>query len=319
LSGIEVPRVSLKDIEEARDRIRGTVARTPLVRASRFDADRRFLKLECLQPTGSFKVRGAWNRMSRSSPKEISAGFVTISAGNHGQAVAWCAKKLGAACTVYVPDHAVERKVESMVSMGARIFRKPHSEIMDSMKDDRMRRLGMTFIHPFADPHVVAGQGTIGLELLEDLPEIRSLVVPVGGGGLVNGIAQGLKAKKPGVKVYGVQAEGAAPLPKSLASGRPEDAGEPRTIADGIAATVVYPYMLPLFQENLAAAFTVSDEEMLSAMAHILKECHAVPEPAGASSLAAALKYADQLEPPVACVVSGGNADPGVLAKAIGR
>ena len=204
-----------------------------------------------------------------------------------------------------------------MEAMGAKIVRRPHTEIMESMTDDRMGRLGMTFIHPFADPYVVAGQGTIGLEILEDLPGAGSVVVPVGGGGLVNGIAFALKAKNPGIEVYGVQAEGAAPLPKSLSSGRPENVGDPKTIADGIGATMVYDYMLPLLKENLTGAFTVSDQEIKAAMKRLMKENHVVPEPAGAASLAGALKNAGQIPEPVVCVVSGGNADPRLLAEVL--
>ncbi|MDG6901873.1 MAG: threonine/serine dehydratase [Nitrososphaerota archaeon] len=316
MSGSAVPRVSLSQIEEARLRIRGVVYRTPLLPASRFDRGRVYLKPECLQPTGSFKVRGAWNKMSRCSKEELNRGFVTVSAGNHGQAVAWCAKKLGATCTVYVPDDAVRRKVESMESMGARIVRKPHHEIMDSMADDRMWELGMTYIHPFGDPLVVAGQGTIGLEILDDLPNVKTVVVPVGGGGLVNGIATAVKKKSPRVKVYGVQAEGAAPLPKSLATGKAEYVGDPKTIADGIAATRVFDYMLPLFRENLDGTLTVTDDDMKGAMKHLMNECHVVSEPAGASSLAAVLKSPSLIaDGPVVCVVSGGNADAGLLAE----
>lgn len=255
--------------------------------------------------------------MSRATEEERAQGFVTVSAGNHGQAVAWCAKKLGASCTVYVPDDAVERKVDSMVSMGARIIRLPHQEIMESMGDDRMWKLGMTYIHPFGDPLTVAGQGTIGLEVLEDIPEVRSVIVPVGGGGLVNGIAYAIRSKEPGVKIYGVQAEGAAPLPKSLASGRAESTGNPKTIADGIGATTVFEYMLPMFKENLAGAFTVSDREIMAAMKHLMKESHVVAEPAGAASLAAALKHRTELEEPIVCVVSGGNVDPKILAEVL--
>ena len=310
---MEVPRVTLAEIEEAARRIRGAVYRTPLVPSSRFDGGSVLLKLECLQPTGSFKVRGAWNRMSRSSGEEKERGFVTISAGNHGQAVAWSAKKLGAACTVYVPTDAVQRKVDSMESMGARIVRRPHREIMEAMTDDRMTRLGMTFIHPFGDPLVVSGQGTVGLEILEDLPDVKSIVVPIGGGGLVSGIAQAVHAKSPRVKVYGVQAEGAAPVPKSLASGRAEDVGDPHTIADGIGATMAYDYMLPLLREHLAGAFTVGDEEMKDAMRRLVLESHVATEPAGAASLACALKHEKAIPMPAVCIVSGGNADPALL------
>jgi threonine dehydratase len=309
MPAVPTPRVGLAEIEDAAERIRGVAWRTPLFPASRYDDGKVYLKLECLQRTGSFKVRGAWNRMSRVTAEELSRGFVAVSSGNHGQAVAWCAQKLGARCEVYVPDDANERKVKSIESMGAIIVRRPHHEIMESLTDDRMYKLGLTYVNPVADPYVVAGQGTVGLELLEDLPDVRSAMVPVGVGGLVNGIAFAIKAKKPDAKVFGVQAEGCAPLPKSLMTGR-EDVGEPKTIADGIAASMVFDYMLPLFKENLAGAFTVSDQEILVAMKHIIKECHAVAEPAGASSLAAAIKYRSELSEPIACIISGGSAPP---------
>ena len=311
---MDVPRVSLAQIEDAAARIRGSVYRTPLVPSSRFDAGSVLLKLECLQPTGSFKVRGAWNMMSRSTTEERARGFVTISAGNHGQAVAWSARKLGASCTVYVPADAVQRKVDSMESMGAKIVRRPHQEIMEAMTDDRMAKLGMTFVHPFGDPLVVGGQGTIGLEILEDLPGVKSVVVPIGGGGLVSGISQAVKGISRGVKVYGVQAEGAAPVPVSLASGKAEDVGEPHTIADGIGATMAYEYMLPILRENLEKAYTVTDDEMKSAMKRLMLESHVAPEPAGAASFACALKHGEEIPKPAVCVISGGNADPALLA-----
>jgi threonine dehydratase len=295
--------------------VHGVAWKTPLVPASRYDDGKLYLKLECLQRTGSFKIRGAWNKMSRMTEQERSRGFVAVSSGNHGQAVAWCAKKLGAPCTVYLPIDASERKVKSIESMGAKIVRRPHNEIMESLVDDRMTKLGMTFVHPFGDSYIVAGQGTIGLEILEDLPDVRTVIAPVGGGGLISGIALAIRAKKPDVRVYGVQAEGAAPLPKSLRTGHAEDVGEPRTIADGIPATMVYEYMLPLFKENLAGAFTVSDEEMKAATRDIMKECHAVAEPAGASSLAAAIKHREELSEPIVCVTSGGNAPSQLLAE----
>jgi threonine dehydratase len=317
LPGMDVPRVTLAQIEDAQASVKGVVTRTPLVPASLSSPEGLFLKLECLQPTGSFKVRGAWNRMSRATPEEIRRGFVTVSAGNHGLAISWCGVRLGARCTVYVPEGAVGRKVQGIQALGAEIVRRPHSEIMESMTDDRMRNLGMTFVHPFADPYVVAGQGTIGLEILEDLPEVKSVVVPVGGGGLVNGIAQAIKAKNRKVEVYGVQAEGAAPLIRSLQTGRPENVGEPHTIADGIGATMTYEYMLPLFKENLKKAFTVSDLEIKQAMKGLALESHVVAEPAGASSLACAVKHSKELPRPLVCVVSGGNADPRLLSEVL--
>lgn len=307
------------DIEDAVERMKGVIWRTPLVPATRDDDGKLYLKLECLQRTGSFKVRGAWNKMCRISSSELGKGFVTVSAGNHGQAVAWCARKLGAPCTVYVPEHAVERKISSIVSLGAAVVRRPHQEIMESMTDDRMEKLGMVFVHPFGDRFIMAGQGTVGIEILEDLPDVGTVIVPVGGGGLITGIASAIRAKRPDVKIFGVQAEGAAPLPKSLMTGVAENIGAPKTIADGIAATRVFEYMLPLFKENLSGAFTVTDDEMRSAMKQIMKESHVIAEPAGASSLAAALKHRAELKEPIVCVVSGGNGDPALLSELIGN
>ncbi len=255
--------------------------------------------------------------MSRTTLEERRRGFVTISAGNHGQAVAWCARRLASPCTVYVPETAVERKLRSMESMGAKIVKRPSREIMDSMTDNRMRQLGMTFVHPFGDPYVIAGQGTVGLEILEDLSETKTILVPVGGGGLISGISIAVHAKKPDIKVYAVQAKGADPLPKFFGSGELGDIGSPHTIADGIATTRVFKYMIPFFKENLAGALTVSDDEIKLAMKQILQESHAVVEPAGAASLAAAKKYYSQLVEPIVCIASGGNVNSQLLAELI--
>lgn len=306
--------VSPSDIEEARERIRGVAWRTPLVPASR-DDEGIGLKMECLQRTGSFKVRGAWNRMSRSSEAERRRGFVTVSAGNHGQAVAWCARRLGASCTVWVPDTAVARKVDAIRAMGAEIRTMPHEEIMQSMVDDRFQKDPQTFIHPFGDRHVMAGQGTIGLEVLDDLPDTASILVPVGGGGLSVGIATAAKARNPAVKVFGVQAEAAAPLAKSWAAGRPERTPTPQTIADGIGASVVFDYMFPLLRERLDGVLTVSEEALRQAVRQLCVESHVVAEAAGASGLAAALAHRGQFPEPVVCVVSGGNIAPSLLSE----
>ncbi|MEM3829171.1 MAG: threonine/serine dehydratase [Conexivisphaerales archaeon] len=310
---MKAPYLSLKDIHDAESVVKQVAWRTPLLPFPPFES--LFLKMECLQRTGSFKIRGAWNRMTRATREEIDRGFTATSAGNHGQAVAWCARRLNAKCTVYVPDDAVKRKVDSILSLGANVVKLSHAQIMDAMAYDT--KWDMTYIHPFGDPYVIAGQGTVGLEILDALPEVKSIIVPVGGGGLVNGIAIAVKSKD--VKVYGVQAEGAAPLPKSLMSGRAEDVGSPNTIADGIAATRVFDYMLPLFKKNLDDVFTVTDEEIKKSMSYLLHDCHVVSEPAGASSLAATIRYWDRLEKPAVAVISGGNCDPNLLLKIVNK
>jgi threonine dehydratase len=329
---MDLRHVTLKDIEEAARQIEGVAWRTPLVPASR-DSDQSadwssplagargddgklYLKVEALQRTGSFKMRGAWNRMSRASSEERARGFVTVSAGNHGQAVAWCARKLGAPCTVWVPDGAVARKVESMRAMGAVVKHKPHEEIMDAMMTAELPFAeGASFIHPFGDPLVMAGAGTVGLEIARDRSDIKTVLVPVGGGGLVSGVSTAVKALLPGVKVFGVQAAGADPLPQSFEQGKPVDSGPPKTFADGIGATRVFGYMWPTLRERLDGAFRVTDDELQKAVVHLAKESHVVAEGAGAAALAAAWRYHDRLEGPIACVVSGGNVDPALLAK----
>jgi len=172
-----------------------------------------------------------------------------------------------------------------------------------------------TYIHPFGHPHVVAGAGTAGLEIVQDAPEVRTVLVPVGGGGLSSGIATAVKALVPEAKVFGVQAEGADPLPRSFESGRAEDSGAPRTFADGMAATRVFEYMWPVLRQRLDGAMRVSDAELQQAVVHLAKECHVVAEGAGAAALAAAWKHRGSLEEPVVAVVSGGNVDPALLAR----
>lgn len=311
--------VTLADIRAAQKRIRGVAWRTPLVPADRHADGQLYVKLECLQRNGSFKIRGAWNRMSGATKEEQRRGFVTVSAGNHGQAVAWSARRLGSPCTVWVPDTVVARKVEAIRALGATIRTMPHDRIMDSMVTDTFRDDPQVYVHPFGDPRIIAGQGTIGLEILEDLPEVRSVLVPVGGGGLAIGTATALKARKRNVRVYGVQAANAAPLALSWKSGRPERTPTPHTIADGIGASVVFDYMFPHLRRLLDGVLTVSEDEMRAAIRHLAHECHAVAEAAGASSLAAANQRGDRLEPPVACVVSGGNLNPELLAEVLGQ
>lgn len=311
--------VGPEDIRDAQMTIRGVAWRTPLVPAGRHEDGKVHLKLECLQRTGSFKLRGAWNRMSRCTPQERARGFVTLSAGNHGQAVAWSARRLGAPCTVWVPDTAVQRKVDAMRALGANVRTMPHDEIMAAMTGDRFARGPETFIHPFGDRHVIAGQGTIGLEILEDLPETGTVLVPVGGGGLAVGIAVAIKAKRPKARVYGVQAANAAPLQRSWSTHRAEQVPTPKTIADGIGASRVFDYMLPHLLQNLDGVFTVTEDELRAAIHHLASESHVVAEAAGAASLAAARQQAEKLPQPVVCIVSGGNIAPELLREILAR
>ncbi len=309
---------TLEEIEEASRRIGGIAWRTPLLPAGRHESG-IFLKLECLQRNGSFKTRGAWNRMSRTTAEERNRGFVTVSAGNHGQAVAWCARHLDSKCTVWVPDDAVEKKVMAMEALGATIKRMPEVEIMNSMTDDRWEKTEQTYIHPFGDRYVMAGQGTIGLEIIQDFPEVKTVIVPIGGGGLISGIGTALKAKKPEVKVYGVQAELAAPVLASFKNGKPEQINAGKTFADGIATDRVFSYMWPILQEVTDGALVVSEDDMRRAIKHLTNEVHVVAEGAGSAALAAAWRYSTQLEKPIVCIVSGGNIDNTVFSNIISQ
>lgn len=309
--------VGLKDVEAAERQIRGVAWRTPLVPASR-DEDAIHLKLECLQRLGSFKIRGMWNRMAATTADERERGFVTVSAGNAGQAVAWAARRMGAPCRVWVPEGATRAKVESMRAMGADVRARPHEEIMDAMRDASLPDAlaeGRTYVHPFGHPLVLAGHGVIGLEIVRDLPDVATVLVPVGGGGLSSGIATAVKALRPSARVLGVQAEGSAPLPLSFERGEPSRVEDPRTFADGMKASRVFDYMWPVLRARLDGAVRVSEDELAAAVRHLARESHVVAEGAGAAALAAAWTLRESVPGPVVAVVSGGNIDADLLAR----
>ena len=316
---MEPLRVGARDIDAAREAIRGVAYRTPLARFAASEGEEVFLKLENLQRLGAFKIRGAWSRMSRLTEVERRRGVATISSGNHGLAVAWSAKRLGLPCTVYVPQGAAGPKIEAIRAQGAEIREMARGELVQAHTEELWRPWPQTFVHPFAHPHVIAGQGTAGLELAEDLPDVRTVLVPVGGGGLSSGIAIAVKSRAPKAKVFGVQAEGAAPLPRVLETRQPNRIEDPQTIADGIRIGIILPAMAELLLRNLDGCLVVSDEDIRSAMWRLVLDAKVVAEPAGAAAFAAWERYRDRLEPPVAVVVSGGNVDPGLLAEVLRR
>jgi len=309
--------VTLPDIEAALDPVREVAIRTPLSSFPDQGPGEVFLKLENLQRLGAFKIRGAWNRMSRMTDGERHRGVTTISSGNHGLAVAWSAKRLGLPCTVYVPEGAAGPKLEAIRAQGAELREMTRGDLVRAHTEERWKSWPQTFVHPFAHPHVIAGQGTIGLEIAEDLPDVRTVLVPVGGGGLSSGIAIALKARIPEAKVFGVQAEGAAALPRVFETRRPYRVEDPSTIADGIRIGIILPEMADLLLRNLEGCLVVSDEDIRRAMRRLALEGKIVAEPAGAAAFAAWSRYRETLEPPVAAVVSGGNVDPTLLAKAL--
>ena len=313
-AAVEPLRVTVRDIEAARDAVREVACRTPTVRFPGSEGDEVFLKLENLQRLGAFKIRGAWNRMSRMTDAERRRGVATISSGNHGLAVAWSARRLGLPCTVHVPRGAAGPKVDAIRAQGAEIQEMGREELVRAHTEKFWRSWPRTFVHPFAHPHIIAGQGTIGWELTEDLPDVRTVLVPVGGGGLSSGIAIAVKARAPKARVFGVQAEGAAPLPRVFETRKPQRVDEPKTIADGIRIGIILPEMAELLLRHLDGCYVVSDEEIRLAMRRLILEAKVVAEPAGAAAFAAWSRYRDTLEPPVAAIVSGGNVDPELLA-----
>jgi threonine dehydratase len=269
------------------------------------------LKCENLQRTGSFKIRGAYVRIAGLSPEERAAGVVAASAGNHAQGVALAAALLGVRSTVFMPVGAPLPKVAATRDYGAEV--RLHGAMVDETLRaaiDYAQETGAVFIHPFDHPDIIAGQGTVGLEILEQCPEVRTILVGVGGGGLAAGVAVAVKALRPDVRVVGVQAAGAASYPPSLAAGRPVALGSVATMADGIMVGRPGDVPFALIRDLLDDVVTVSEDQLSSALLLCLERAKLVVEPAGASSVAALLAAPHAYEGPVVALLSGGNVDP---------
>ncbi|HMA36132.1 MAG TPA: pyridoxal-phosphate dependent enzyme [Chloroflexia bacterium] len=306
--------IPLADIYAARDRLAGTVLRTPLIRLNVAEAPAAiFLKLENLQPIGSFKLRGAGNAMQLAAPEELAQGVWTASAGNMAQGVAWYARQLGVPCTVVVPDTAPATKRAAIERLGGRIITVSVDEWLEVFRTHRRAGLVGHFIHAFSDPAVMAGNGTIGLEILEDLPAVDAIVVPYGGGGLSCGIASAVRALQPAVKVYACEVETAAPLAAALAAGAPVAISAQRSFVDGIGSPSVFAPMWPLAQQLLDGALTVTLAEVAAAIRVLAERNRVIAEGAGAAPVAAALAGRAGTGT-VVCVVSGGNLDAPTLA-----
>jgi threonine dehydratase len=315
--------LGLDDVRAAADRIAGRARRTPLLPAgelSRRVGARTLLKAENLQLTGSFKVRGAFNRLSRLSEAERAAGVVAASAGNHAQGLAFAARELGIAATAVMPDGAPLAKIAAVKQYGGRVVLNEGSYDEARMAADELaRRDGMTLVHAFDDPQVVAGQGTVGLEIAEDAPDVRLVVVPLGGGGLATGTAMAVKSLIPEARVVGVQAEACAPYPASLAAHRAIGARSANTICDGIAVKQPGELTLPLVERWIDEVVTVSDDEAAQAMVLLLERSKLVVEGAGAVGVAALMQGKVELPASgeVCAVLSGGNVDASLLAECI--
>ena len=305
--------IPLADIRAARERIAGAALRTPLVRLNVDDAPADiYLKLECLQPIGSFKIRGASNRMAIATPDELAGGVWTASAGNMAQGVAWNARRLGVRCTVVVPLGAPATKLAAIERLGAQVVAVPHDEWFDTFRTRRREGIDGLFVHAFSDDAVIAGNGTIGLEILEDLPDVDTVVVPFGGGGLACGIASALRALRPQTKVFAAEVATAAPLAASLAEGRATSIEHVRTFVDGIGGPRVFPEMFALARELLDGSLVSSLEEVAGAVRMLVERNRVVAEGAGAAGVAAAVAGRAG-GGTVVCVVSGGNIDTAAL------
>jgi len=307
--------IPLEAIRVARGRIAGAVIRTPLIRLNVDDAPAEiYLKLENLQPIGSFKLRGAGNAISSASTEQLADGVWTASAGNMAQGVAWHARQKGLPCTAVVPDHAPDAKLAAITRLGGQIVKVPFDTWWQIIVTHAFEGMKGFFVHPVSDPAVMAGNGTIGLEILEDLPEVDAVVIPFGGGGLSAGIASAIRAIKPVTKLYACEVETAAPLAPSLAAGAPQTVAYTATFVDGIGSGGLLPDMWPLVSRLLDGSLAVALAEIAAAIKLLVERNRVVAEGAGATPVAAALS-GQAGAGKIVCVVSGGNIDSFKLAK----
>jgi threonine dehydratase len=310
--------IALADIEAARARIRGIVLRTPLVRLDLGpDGPDIRLKLENLQPTNAYKIRGAANAVARLTPEQRARGVWTVSAGNAGQGVAYAARAAGIPCAIVAIETAPQTKLDRMRALGARIVPVSYTEAWRVAEAHALEGMDGIFIHPFDDHDFIAGHGTMGLEILEDAPDVAAIITAIGGGGLVTGVASAAKALKPDVRVYGAEPETAAPYALSLREGGPRrfEAWQP-TFVDGAGGQSVTERMWQRMAPVVDGAITVTLEETRAAMCLVADKARVIAEGAGALALAAALT-GKAGEGPIVCVVSGGNIDLKAFAELV--
>jgi threonine dehydratase len=282
---------------------------TPLVRFNVFDAPAEiWLKLENLQPIGSFKIRGAANAMANIGQERLARGVLTASAGNMAQGVAWCARERGIPCTVIAPDTAPAAKLRAIERLGGRVIQAPFERWWQTFQDRAYPGVEGTFIHAFDDPDVMAGNGTIGLEILEDLPDVETIIIPWGGGGLASGIGSAVRALAPGCRLITAEAETGAPLAASLAAGSSQVVDYRPSFVDGIGSRSVFPQMLDRARALIDSALVATLAEVGSALALMAERNHVIAEGAGACPVACALSGRAG-GGKIVCVVSGGNID----------
>jgi threonine dehydratase len=308
----------LAEIRAARERLAGCIVRTPLVRLNVDPAPGAeagsgiYLKLESLQPIGSFKLRGAANRILQATPAELVQGVWTASAGNMAQGAAWCARQLGLRCRVVVPDTAPAAKLDAIRRLGGEVVQTTFARWLEVFETGHYPGMEGLFIHPFDHSAVLAGNGTIGLEILEDLPDVDAVVIPYGGGGLCCGVGSAIRALRPGVRLFAAEVETGAPLAASWAAGRPVETAYTPSFVDGIGAPRVFPQMFAAARRLLEGSLVVSVSEVASAIRLLIERNHIVAEGAGAAPVAAALAGGAGTGK-VACIVSGANIDPAKL------
>ena len=311
--------VTLAAIEDARRRIAGSVLRAPLVRLNYPDAPAEvYLKLENLQPIGSFKIRGAANAMARLSDEQLRRGVLTASAGNMAQGVAWRARELGVPCTVVAPDTAPTVKLEAIKRLGGRVIQVPFERWWQTFQERAYPGVDAVFLHAFDDPDVMAGNGTIGLEILEDLPEVDAVVIPWGGGGLTCGIATAVRAMRADCRLYAAEVSTAAPLTASLAAGSAVVVDYQPSFVDGIGSKTVFPQMLARARALIDGSLVADLAEVAAAVRLLAERNRVIAEGAGACPVACALA-GKAGGGKVVCVVSGGNIDLKTLCKISGQ
>jgi len=310
--------ITLTQVEEARRNIQSVALRTPLVRCNAEAPAELYLKLENLQPIGSFKIRGAANVMALTPREKLARGVLTASAGNMAQGVAFCAQRMGIPATIVAPETAPATKVRAVERMGGRVIKVPFAEWWQTFETRSYPGVEATFIHAFDDPHVMAGNGTIALELLEDLPDLDAVVIPWGGGGLSCGIAAVLRARAPKVRIYAAEIETAAPLAPSLAAGEPRSVEYQPSFVDGIGGKMVFPNMFERARRLLDGSIVVSLKETAHAMKLVAERNRIIAEGAAACAVAAALSGRAGSGKVVA-IVSGGNIDLDKFAQIVGE
>ena len=316
-------QIPIEAIDEAAQHVYQAAVRTPLVRLDLpFDGDRPvpevYLKLESLQPIGSFKIRGAWNAVRQLLPSELREGVWTVSAGNAAQGVAFAARRAGTKCTVMVIETAPETKLRAIEKLGATVVRASYDECWNTVESHASTRMHGHFVHPFDDDRFIAGNGTAGLEILEDLPDVDAVVGALGGGGLLAGVGTVLRARKPGVRIYAAEPETAAPLKLSLTKGEPcrFDAWQP-SFVDGAGGKSVLPTMWPLLKDMVTDSIVMPLDAVASAMRHTAERVHVIAEGAAGTAIAAALSGRCG-QGKIVAIVSGGNIDLAKFAQVVG-